>query len=684
MGKSTEKTGLQFKNLGGSWLACATLLSLLLLLAYPVSGSQNSTPGASERILDEGDNGQQVNLREGQILLLRLQANPSTGYLWRVQALDDSILRQADTYQFEPESDLSGAPGTVTLRFEPVAAGRTDLRLAYRRPWEDRAPLRTFSVAIQTQGSASRSEEDRTVPPEAPGKAGPGRLPGVIEEPASQDALPTAFNWCDQEICPPVRDQGACGSCWAFATVAPFESLIKLNDGVTLDLSEQYLVSCNIDGWSCGGGAWAHDYHEWKIPPGELAAGVVSEADFPYVAHDIACTPPHEHPAKLDDWAFVNPDVHEPSPAEIKEAIYEHGPLAIGVCVGEAFVEYSEGVFAQDVDCGGTSVNHNVVLVGWDDAQGSHGAWYLRNSWGPEWGESGYMRIAYGVSDVGWDATYVKYKAVPHVPLAPTSLQAVAVSETGVDLAWVDNSVDEDGFEIERSSSVPTNWQQIASPGANVTSYADTGLTSCTHYYYRVRAYNSYGPSAYSDVASAVPCDYDQQVFLPLVVGPDLASNLPIDEGFESGLVPPTGWTRIQTNPRRTWELLAEDAYEGTFAAQCHYDPELGQQNEILLSPGFQASSAQLDFYSFGNIFWCRDGFDNCDLNIWLVIGEWGGGDDIFVRTADEDWLDRSTWSHTSIDLTPHLPAGTEVRLGFQYEGSDGARIGLDAIHVEE
>jgi hypothetical protein len=71
-------------------------------------------------------------------------------------------------------------------------------------------------------------------------------------------------------------------------------------------------------------------------------------------------------------------------------------------------------------------------------------------------------------------------------------------------------------------------------------------------------------------------------------------------------------------------------------------------------------------------------------LNIWLVIGEWGGGDDIFVRTADEDWLDRSTWSHTSIDLTPHLPAGTEVRLGFQYEGSDGARIGLDAIHVEE
>ena len=63
-------------------------------------------------------------------------------------------------------------------------------------------------------------------------------------------------------------------------------------DKVEKDLSEQYLVSCNTDSWGCNGGWWAHDYHWWKIPPGELDAGAIYEQDFPYVAQDVACTPP--------------------------------------------------------------------------------------------------------------------------------------------------------------------------------------------------------------------------------------------------------------------------------------------------------------------------------------------------------------------------------------------------------
>ena len=76
-----------------------------------------------------------------------------------------------------------------------------------------------------------------------------------------------SFNWCDSGGCTPVKNQSSCGSCWAFGTVGPLECNIKIKDGVTVDLSEQWLVSCNSDGWGCGGGWWAHDYHEWKTDP---------------------------------------------------------------------------------------------------------------------------------------------------------------------------------------------------------------------------------------------------------------------------------------------------------------------------------------------------------------------------------------------------------------------------------
>jgi hypothetical protein len=147
--------------------------------------------------------------------------------------------------------------------------------------------------------------------------------------------------------------------------------------------------------------------------------------------------------------------------------------------------------------------------------------------------------------------------------------------------------------------------------------------------------------------------------------------------------MPPSGWTQVQTNLRQTWKIYwGESTAEGLFAADCEYDDFLGYQNEILLSPEFQASSAQLEFYSFGNLYWCRDVYDNCDLNIWLVLGAWGGGDDVQIYTADQDWPDTWVWARSVIDLTPYLTPGTPVRVGFQYEGQDGAQIGLDAINI--
>lgn len=234
-----------------------------------------------------------------------------------------------------------------------------------------------------------------------------------------------------------MKDQGACGSCWAFGTVGPLESNIRFQDGVEDDLSEQYLVSCNTDGWGCSGGWWAHDYHWNKIPPSESEAGAVFEAEFPYEGEDVPCSGPYDHPYKLDSWTCIG-DADPPdcctgdilSTEALKQAIHTHGPISVAVCVGPAFQSYEGGVFETDESsyCGEDVVNHGIVLVGWDDNQGENGGWILRNSWGPGWGEDGYMRIGYGISIVGSCASYIVYS--PSVALTPPPAgQATIVSE---------------------------------------------------------------------------------------------------------------------------------------------------------------------------------------------------------------------------------------------------------------
>lgn len=222
--------------------------------------------------------------------------------------------------------------------------------------------------------------------------------------------LPKAFDWRDNGGNTPVRNQGGCGSCWAFATVSVLENAIKRNCGDIEDLSEQYLVSCNVDGWSCNGGWFAHDYHQWKIPKskGETDFGAVLEVDFPYMAKDVPCNGPHQHPFKIDNWKFVGGGGSVPSVSALKQAIYNYGPVAAAVCVGSRFQAYKSGIFNYDEKCSGT-VNHAITLVGWNDDLGTdNGYWILKNSWGEGWGEQGYMRIRYNTSKVGFAANYIE------------------------------------------------------------------------------------------------------------------------------------------------------------------------------------------------------------------------------------------------------------------------------------
>ncbi len=218
--------------------------------------------------------------------------------------------------------------------------------------------------------------------------------------------LPASLDWREVTGCPPIRNQGPCGSCWAFATAGAFECNIRIKDGEDVDLSEQWLVSCNESNWGCDGGWMAHDYY---LDKDDRCGGwgAVLEPHFPYTASDEYCDCPYPHAYFLESWAFIGEDDYDPPSNEaMKQAIMDHGPISIAFHVNSNFQAYTGGVFTA---CGVGSVNHAVVLVGWDDNQGLEGVWFLRNSWGPGWGEGGYMRIKFNCVDFGTAASYVEY-----------------------------------------------------------------------------------------------------------------------------------------------------------------------------------------------------------------------------------------------------------------------------------
>lgn len=356
--------------------------------------------GPQKKFLSDRDAEATTTLDQSTVAVIELWSNPSTGFGWRAKEPFGSNIRILGSEFESSQPGLKGAWGKEKIYVVGASQGQSKLVMQYRRRSAE-SVVDTVNFNFKT---LDRFKESFSVPtPDIQTKSA-----SVQSSVSANLGLPASFNWCDQGGCTPVKDQGSCGSCWAFATTAPLEHLIKINEGVTVDLSEQYLISCNSEGWGCNGGLWAHDYHQWKKVSGEYEAGAVLEADFPYRDMDTTCNPPHDKAYQITSWEYVcgNPYC-TPTTDQLKQAIYEHGPLTVSVCVNMAFQYYRSGVFTGP---GCNTLNHGVVLVGWDD---SDGCWIMQNTWGKSWGESGYMRIKYGVSGIGSEACYVTYGASP-------------------------------------------------------------------------------------------------------------------------------------------------------------------------------------------------------------------------------------------------------------------------------
>ena len=201
-----------------------------------------------------------------------------------------------------------------------------------------------------------------------------------------------------------MKNQGKCGSCAAYATAAAVETCFKKKTGKFLNVSAQQFLDCAFDYEGAGAckGSPLHSYVEWGV---EEQKKLASEKQYPYkgVGSPFECPDPlpiTDVGAQLSASFYT----YDGTEDQLQGLVYEHGAVVIGVWFSKAslkkFVAYKKGVFdgcgAGGKDAGG----HAMVAVGYGKEKGKD-YWLVRNSWGPKWGENGYVKFRRGVGACG-------------------------------------------------------------------------------------------------------------------------------------------------------------------------------------------------------------------------------------------------------------------------------------------
>lgn len=203
----------------------------------------------------------------------------------------------------------------------------------------------------------------------------------VPDAPLLNKTIGSSFDWVSKGAVNPIKNQGSCGSCWAFSTVANLEGVAFVTGGTLPNLSEQYLVDCDTSDDGCNGGLPSRAFM-WIAKNG----GIVSEKSYPYRGTKGTC---HQEPKIVKDTSYLKISSNED---QIAQALVKYGPLSIAVDA-TPFQWYSGGIL-DSWFCSKTRIDHGVNIVGY--GSGASEYFKVRNSWGSSWGEEGYIRIIRG------------------------------------------------------------------------------------------------------------------------------------------------------------------------------------------------------------------------------------------------------------------------------------------------
>ncbi|MBN1259673.1 MAG: hypothetical protein JXB35_03245 [Anaerolineae bacterium] len=229
--------------------------------------------------------------------------------------------------------------------------------------------------------------------------------------------LPAVLDWRTQDggRVTPVKNQGSCGSCYAFGSIAHIESTMLMDGIGTFDFSENNAKECNwreinnTGSGSCDGGSFQ------MLMPLFSTKGVVLESDDPYVAADVDCNSCVPYSKTLLDWHIVSGS-SMPATEALKQYLYDYGPLTTSMYAdsGQGFNGSYDGSYTLNYTSSPESTNHCVTLVGWSNnlppVQGGSTpaeGWIVKNSWGSGWGDGGYFYVTYGAANVGLRTSFV-------------------------------------------------------------------------------------------------------------------------------------------------------------------------------------------------------------------------------------------------------------------------------------
>lgn len=197
-----------------------------------------------------------------------------------------------------------------------------------------------------------------------------------------QYAVPDSIDWREKGAVTPVKDQGQCGSCWAFSATGAVEGAWAITTGNLVNLSEQQLVDCasgfQYGSHGCNGGQMDGAF-KYAINYGQCGD------NYTYTAKSGSCQ-------KCEPVARITScyDVKSGDQLALKEAVAQQ-PVSIAIDAGTSYFQfYSEGILGG-IECG-TNLDHGVLIVGYGTNETDY--WLVKNSWSTTWGENGYVRIA--------------------------------------------------------------------------------------------------------------------------------------------------------------------------------------------------------------------------------------------------------------------------------------------------
>ncbi|XP_002732425.1 cathepsin L-like peptidase [Saccoglossus kowalevskii] len=214
----------------------------------------------------------------------------------------------------------------------------------------------------------------------------------VISKPStfllpSNYRAPASIDWRTQGYVTDVKDQGACGSCWAFSSTGSLEGQTFKKTGKLVPLSEQQLVDCSGDygNMGCGGG-WMDQAFSYIKDKGEE-----SEDGYPYTGTDDTCVYDASKVVATDTGYTDIPEMDENA---LQQAVATVGPISVAIdATHSSFQFYESGVY-DEPECSQTNLDHAVLAVGYGTSEEGLDYWIVKNSWSTGWGMQGYIEMS--------------------------------------------------------------------------------------------------------------------------------------------------------------------------------------------------------------------------------------------------------------------------------------------------